>query len=416
MDSIIQPNDKKILGFSVFFLILFTLHYGSVIFLGEINSFNKITYGIYAFSILLIFFYELYHSTWKINRLMFQIILWTTSIYILYSFLINKNFFDLSWFIGDLIVISAIIFSMLLGRVQKIQIVKEDFLDRIIFILFVILIIDFLTNIIVGSDIKIRSFARLIIVPSFYTYQFFKTKKINYLYIIITCFIMSLISNMRYAFIIMLLIFVIYTLFDYKERILSFLNLRNILISTLGIFFIVFILYQNNILQLWSFYYLFVPAFQGEYGIVNVFLGRFYEVQDAYNQHISQFNIGSIFFGNGLGASYLPNEFLKFFITDYSSEGAVSENIRRHIVHFGPMRFYFRYGLIGLGLVVYIFYKNLSHLAKSFKKQSLDLGFFFSVTLLLYLLRFVLQPIFNDPMLLLCLLGFFTYQYQNQND
>jgi len=221
---------------------------------------------------------------------------------------------------------------------------------------------------------------------------------------------------MRYAFIIMLLIFVIYTLFDYKERILSFLNLRNILISTLGIFFIVFILYQNNILQLWSFYYLFVPAFQGEYGIVNVFLGRFYEVQDAYNQHISQFNIGSIFFGNGLGASYLPNEFLKFFITDYSSEGAVSENIRRHIVHFGPMRFYFRYGLIGVGLVVYIFYKNLSHLAKSFKKQSLDLGFFFSVTLLLYLLRFVLQPIFNDPMLLLCLLGFFTYQYQNQND
>ena len=138
---------------------------------------HKIIISFLLLLAFLVFFYELYHSTWKINRLMFQIILWTTSIYILYSFLINKIFFDLSWFIGDLIVISAIIFSMLLGRIQKIQIVKEDFLDRIIFILFVILIIDFLTSIIVGSDIKIRSFARLIIVPSFYTYQFFKTKK-----------------------------------------------------------------------------------------------------------------------------------------------------------------------------------------------------------------------------------------------
>ena len=416
MDSIIQPKDKNIITLSFAFLSLFLFHYGSVVFLGEINSFNKITYGIYALLISLVFFYEKYRSKSKINKSIFQTGLLLLPIYILYSFLINKNYLDLGWFIGDFVVIWSIILSILLGSIKKIEILNEDFLDKLMLLLFIILLIDFLMIFTIGTEGKIRSFSRLIIVPSFYIYRYFQTKKIKNLYIILTCFTLSIISNMRYAFIVMFLMLMMYSVFYYKERIISFLSFRNIFFGFFILLFTAFILYQNNILQKWSFYYLFVPAFQGELGIVNVFIGRIYEVQDAYNQHISQFNIGSILFGNGLGASYTPNEFLRFFVTDFSSEGAVSENIKRHIIHFGPMRFYFRYGIIGIGLISYIIYKNLNHLVVSLKNQSFSIGLFFSITLFLYLLRFFLQPIFNDPILLFCLLGFFTYYKKVDND
>jgi len=416
MDSIIQPKGKNIITLSFVFLSLFVFHYGSVIFLGEINSFNKITYAIYAILISLVFFYEKYRSKSKINKSIFQAGLWLIPIYILYSFLINKNSLNLGWFIGDFIVIWSIILSILLGSSKKIEILNKDFLDKLMLILFIILLLDFLMIFTIGTEGKIRSFSRLIIVPSFYIYRYFETKKINNLYIILICFALAVISNMRYAFIVMFLMLMMYSVFYYKERIISFLSFRNISFGFFILFFTTFILYQNNILQKWSFYYLFVPAFQGELGIVNVFIGRIYEVQDAYNEHIRHFNIGSIFFGNGLGASYTPNEWVNFFIKDFSSQGAVSDNIKRHILHFGPMRFYFRYGIIGLGLIFYIIYKNLNHLAISLKNQSFNIGLFFSVTLFLYLLRFPLQPIFNDPMLLFCLMGFFTYYKKVDND
>ena len=416
MDSLIQSKDNNILTLSVVFFILFIFHYMSVIFFGEINFFNKITYAIYSILISLVFFYEKYHSNWVIDKYRFQIVLWVVSIYFLYSFLINKSTFNLSWFIGDFLVIWSIIISISLGVFKKISIVKEDFVSRLIFFLFIILLIDFAVVFFIGTEGKIRSFSRLIIVPSFYIYQYFKTKNKNNLYIFITCFFLAIISNMRYAFVIMLVMIMIYGSYYYKKRIMSFLSFKNILIGLFFIYFIIFILNQNNILEAWSFNQLFVPAFQGELGIVNVFLGRYYEVIDAYNQHINQFNVGSIFFGNGLGAHYEVNEYMNFFVKDFTSEGALSENMTRHIVHFGPMRFYFRYGIFGIGLITYIFYKNLIHLGRSFRDKSFNIGLFFSVSLFLYLLRFVLQPIFNDPMLLFCLLGFFTYHNKVDND
>lgn len=200
-----------------------------------------------------------------------------------------------------------------------------------------------------------------------------------------------------------------YSTFFFRSKILNFINLKNSITFIFSSLLLLFILYENNILQLWSFYYLFAPAFQGELGIVNVYLGRIYEVQDAYNQYLSQFNLGSVFFGNGFGASYQPNEFMRFFVRDYSSEGAIYENLRRHIIHFGPVRFFFRYGLIGLLLIIYIFYKNILMLYKIFKNNSFGVDLFFSLTLFLYLLRFFLQPIFNDIMILFCLTGFFIF-------
>ena len=392
----------------VFFSIFF-IHYGSVIFLGEINSINKITFGLYVLFIFYILLKHFFDSKLQISNTLLQLIIWSSITFILYSFFLNKIQINFGWFIGDFLVLYSIIFSMLLGHFVYPSIFSEDTFEKIMIFLFVILILDFIYSISFTEEAKIRSISRLIIVPSFFIFKFFKTRIKKYLYLTIACFLMSIISNMRYAFVIMILMIIFYSIFFYKSKIFNFINLKNSIAFIFSSLVLLFILYENNILQLWSFYYLFAPAFQGELGIVNVFLGRIYEVQDAYNQYLTKFNLGSLFFGNGFGASYQPNEFMRFFVKDFSSEGAIYENLRRHIIHFGPARFFFRYGSIGLLLIMYIFYKNILMLYKIFKKNSFDVDLFFSLTLFLYLLRFFLQPIFNDIMILFCLTGFFIF-------
>ena len=392
----------------VFFSIFF-IHYGSVIFLGEINSINKITFGLYVLFIFYILLKHFFDSKLQISNTLLQLIIWSSITFILYSFFLNKIQINFGWFIGDFLVLYSIIFSMLLGHFVYPSIFSEDTFEKIMIFLFVILIFDFIYSISFAEEAKIRSISRLIIVPSFFIFKFFKTRIKKYLYLTIACFLMSIISNMRYAFVIMILMIIFYSIFFYKSKIFNFINLKNSIAFIFSSLVLLFILYENNILQLWSFYYLFAPAFQGELGIVNVFLGRIYEVQDAYNQYLTKFNLGSLFFGNGFGASYQPNEFMRFFVKDFSSEGAIYENLRRHIIHFGPARFFFRYGSIGLLLIMYIFYKNILMLYKIFKKNSFDVDLFFSLTLFLYLLRFFLQPIFNDIMILFCLTGFFIF-------
>lgn len=392
----------------VFFSIFF-IHYGSVIFLGEINSINKITFGLYVLFIFYILLKHFFDSKLQISNTLLQLIIWSSITFILYSFFLNKIQINFGWFIGDFLVLYSIIFSMLLGHFVYPSIFSEDTFEKIMIFLFVILILDFIYSISFAEEAKIRSISRLIIVPSFFIFKFFKTRIKKYLYLTIACFLMSIISNMRYAFVIMILMIIFYSIFFYKSKIFNFINLKNSIAFIFSSLVLLFILYENNILQLWSFYYLFAPAFQGELGIVNVFLGRIYEVQDAYNQYLTKFNLGSLFFGNGFGASYQPNEFMRFFVKDFSSEGAIYENLRRHIIHFGPARFFFRYGSIGLLLIMYIFYKNILMLYKIFKKNSFDVDLFFSLTLFLYLLRFFLQPIFNDIMILFCLTGFFIF-------
>ena len=392
----------------VFFSIFF-IHYGSVIFLGEINSINKITFGLYVLFIFYILLKHFFDSKLQISNTLLQLIIWSSITFILYSFFLNKIQINFGWFIGDFLVLYSIIFSIFLGHFVYPSIFSEDNFEKLMTFLFIVLTLDFTNSILFGDEVKIRSFSRLIVVPSFFIFKFLKTRTNKYLYLTIACFLMAIISNMRYAFVIMILMIAFYSIFFFKSKILNFINLKNSITFIFSLLLLLFILYENNILQLWSFYYLFAPAFQGELGIVNVYLGRIYEVQDAYNQYLSQFNLGSLFFGNGFGASYQPNEFMRFFVRDFSSEGAIYENLRRHIIHFGPVRFFFRYGLIGLLLIIYIFYKNILMLYKIFKNNSFGVDLFFSLTLFLYLLRFFLQPIFNDIMILFCLTGFFIF-------
>ena len=323
----------------VFFSIFF-IHYGSVIYLGEINSVNKITFGLYVLFIFYILLKHFFDRKLQISNTLLQLIIWSSITFILYSFFLNKTQMNFGWFIGDFLVFYSIIFSMLLGHFVYPSIFSEDTFEKIMIFLFVILIFDFIYSISFAEEAKIRSISRLIIVPSFFIFKFFKERENKYLYLTIACFIMAIISNMRYAFVIMILMIIFYSIFFYKSKIFNFINLKNSIAFIFSSLVLLFILYENNILQLWSFYYLFAPAFQGELGIVNVYLGRIYEVQDAYNQYLSQFNLGSVFFGNGFGASYQPNEFMRFFVRDYSSEGAIYENLRRHIIHFGPVRFF----------------------------------------------------------------------------
>ena len=104
------------------------------------------------------------------------------------------------------------------------------------------------------------------------------------------------------------------------------------------------------------------------------------------------------------------NEMWNFYFREYTSEGAISSDLRRHIIHFGPVRFFFRYGLLGIFLIFYIFYITLKTLSSVFSKKTNDLELFFSITLLMYLLRFFIQPIFNDIIILFCLSGLSFYR------
>ena len=258
----------------VFFSIFF-IHYGSVIYLGEINSVNKITFGLYVLFIFYILLKHFFDRKLQISNTLLQLIIWSSITFILYSFFLNKTQMNFGWFIGDFLVFYSIIFSMLLGHFVYPSIFSEDTFEKIMIFLFVILIFDFIYSISFAEEAKIRSISRLIIVPSFFIFKFFKERENKYLYLTIACFIMAIISNMRYAFVIMILMIIFYSIFFYKSKIFNFINLKNSIAFIFSSLVLLFILYENNILQLWSFYYLFSPAFQGELGIVNVFLGEF---------------------------------------------------------------------------------------------------------------------------------------------
>ena len=70
--------------------------------------------------------------------------------------------------------------------------------------LFVVLTLDFTNSILFGDEVKIRSFSRLIIVPSFFIFKFLKTRTNKYLYLTIACFLRSVFqkSERDFAFVI----------------------------------------------------------------------------------------------------------------------------------------------------------------------------------------------------------------------
>ena len=390
---------------------VFIVHYGSYLYLGQITAINKITFGLYVIFIFLILINKLYLSELKIGLFKYQFLLLVFSSLFLYSFFLNRSNLNISWFLGDVMVFFGIIFSMLLGHFFKLEIFNSGIIKRLCAMLFVILVLNVTISILFIDEPRIRSVSRLIFLPSFFIYQMFKTKEKIYLYLTLICFLLSILSNTRYAFVVMLLMVLLYSIFFYRKNIYNLLSLKNILTSVTLFIFIIYILLQNNILQQWSFYVLFTPELMGNLGIINVFLGRVFEVQDAYSELIKNFNLFSIFFGNGFGASYEMNELWNFYFQQYAHEGSVSSENRRHVLHFGPARFFFRYGLVGIFLVLYILYTNLKTLFIIYSKKTNDLELFFAITLLMYLIRFPLQPIFNDIIILYCLSGMLNHRH-----
>ena len=194
--------------FTKIFFTVFVIHYGSVILLGEINSINRITYGIYTIFIFLLLIKHFNNYEIKLNSNRLQFILWLSIIFILYSFFINKAYLNLSWFVGDFLVFYSIIFSMVLGYYFKPEIFERSILENLMVILFFILITDSIFSLFFIDESKIRSFSRLIIIPSFFIFQLFNTKENKYFYATLFCFFLAIVSNMRYAFVIMILMII----------------------------------------------------------------------------------------------------------------------------------------------------------------------------------------------------------------
>ena len=155
------------------FFSIFLIHYGSVVFLGEINSVNKISYALYVLFIFYLLLKHFFDSKLQISNSLLQLIIWSSITFILYSFFLNKIQMNFNWFIGDFLVLYSIIFSMLLGHFVYPSIFSEDTFEKIMIFLFVILILDFIYSISFAEEAKIRSISRLIIVPSFFYFQIF---------------------------------------------------------------------------------------------------------------------------------------------------------------------------------------------------------------------------------------------------
>ena len=105
---------------------VFIVHYGSYLYLGQITTINKITFGLYVIFIFLILINKLYLSELKIGLFKYQFLLLVFSSLFLYSFFLNRSNLNISWFLGDVMVFFGIIFSMLLGHFFKLEIFNSS--------------------------------------------------------------------------------------------------------------------------------------------------------------------------------------------------------------------------------------------------------------------------------------------------
>ncbi len=395
-------------------LLLIALYYLSVVIVagGTINAFNKLIYPIYVIliSFTFIFQYSIKDLTLEIRKINTSIML--ISIFLMYSIFINYSHLNILWFLGDFAVFVGILMSIIVGNTITFFKDEERFLSFVIYFLFFIMILDpllnFTTDINSSSDnMLLRLFSRLTIVPTFFAWQYFKNKKNIFLYLYILCLFLSIISNMRYSFITTVLVFLIFFFHYNKNDIKSYLNFKNFIYLMSFMTISIFLLINIELFQQWRFLKLFISPDVGQMsGLFEIIGGRYFEAVDTLSHINNTLNPFTLFFGNGFGAAYVVESFWQWGLFDWFDSSLISSDFRRHIIHIGPLRVFFRYGLLGIILVGKIFYDVFSFLL--YEKDKSDIQFFISIVLFFMLIRFFIQPVFNDIISSLLIIIFYN--------
>ncbi|QNB47101.1 hypothetical protein BR63_12760 [Thermanaerosceptrum fracticalcis] len=141
------------------------------------------------------------------------------------------------------------------------------------------------------------------------------------------------------------------------------------------------------------------------------FMGRLMEVKDVIKITKMEGSVLNILIGHGYGATFTPY---------YSyPEPNITEFGLVHNIHIGPVQMFYRYGLLGLFLFLYIsfnIFKNIIINKRLYDKNLLNpIVLIYNLSLIIYFINFMLFNILIDPAFSYCLAGFLTTRRNNDD-
>ncbi len=406
-----SPNYFEIISF-----LFVLLYYGSVVIIGggEINFFNKFIFPFYVLFLFWYLFSKYYRKDFfasQFNKLIFFV--WLITIYFNYSILVNYSDLNIPWLLGDLAVIVCLLLSIIIGK--KINPFKDikNYINTLVYLLFSLILLDFLFNY-DPQEGQLRMYSRLMIVPTYFLYQFFTKKENIYFFLYLVCLILSIFTNMRYPFMMTsFLLFLFISLFsiNFLKDLFKTKNLLYLLIF-IGVLTMTYSS-ENSFFMRWRFFQLFSSdVTTNQVGLISTFAVRYFEVVDTISHIKNTFNPFTIFFGNGAGAAFKADLFWTWANNDWYNINSFSSQSNKHILHFGPVRIFFRYGIFGL-ILVGIFFVDLIRYIKNYYSK-VDLSFVIAISLFVLSLRFFIQPIFNDLLMSILIIAFYSVEKNNR--
>ena len=250
-------------------------------------------------------------------------------------------------------------------------------------------------------------YSRLMIVPAFFLYQTITKSSKIYFSLYLICLILSIFTNMRYAFIMTVFLMFIFFVLFVRKYLSNIFKVKNILFFiSLAILFFLTLLSDDAFLERWRFFKLFSSDINtNQIGLISTFAVRYFEVVDTISHIKNTFNPLTVFFGNGAGAAFKADLFWTWANNEWYNINSFSSQSHKHILHFGPMRVFFRYGVLGL-IIVGIFFTDLvRHMKISYHK--LNINFVILISLISLSLIFI-QPIFNDLLMSILIIAFYN--------
>ena len=402
--------DYKLNYFEIISLVFVLLYYGSVVVIGggEINFFNKLIYPFYVLFLFIFLISKFYTTEFLFHEYKKLILfIWCIAIYLNYSIIINYADLNIAWLLGDFSVIMCLLLSIFIGK--KVDIFKNinNYFEYLVFLLFILMSLDFIVN--YNSDEgQLRMYSRLMIVPAFFLYQAITKSSKIYFSLYLICLTLSIFTNMRYAFIMTVFLILIYFALFARRYLTNIFKVKNVLFSiSLAILFFLTLLSDDTFLERWRFFKLFSSDINtNQIGLISTFAVRYFEVVDTISHIKTTFNPLTVFFGNGAGAAFKADLFWTWANNEWYNINSFSSQSHKHILHFGPMRVFFRYGVVGL-IIVGIFFTDLIRQIK-ISYYKLNMNFVILISLISLSLRFVIQPIFNDLLMSILIIAFYN--------
>ena len=258
------------------------------------------------------------------------------------------------YFLSDFLLISAVILSAMLFSSLSNEKVIEKLFYTMLFVGFVAYLLALLHYL--GSDIK-RFQSPPVILVSLSIYVFFTThsvilKKIAFL-IMVSLLVLSLLSGERTNFVITCVaIFVLFISLGSDKRGRKIFKLLFIVLLLLigGFLSLDYIANETR----------FKSVSGGEIDIS--LLSRFIEAKDAIGYMFSIDNVFVYLLGFGHGGVYEVNEYI-------GSDLNLVDGIYSHHIHITPVLFFFRYGLLGFLLYLYLIFLVLKRLKSVFFRK-----------------------------------------------